>query len=204
MINNPVKFFEQPNIIRQRELNNRNFSIISSNCVAGLIYHELNQRFLSPTINLDIQPHDFLKLVTNLRYYLTEAELVEISNSGYPYPVGQLGAGTQAIRLFFIHYADFQTAKLKWQERSQRVNYNNLYFILADCDGTSLADLQRFDQLTNSHKVILTGQPYPEIDSAFCITNCNDQGRLADWYLSDNYLGKRKFEQFNYVDFLNQ
>lgn len=204
MVKNPIKFFEQPNIIRQQELNNRDFSIISSNCVAGVIYHELNQQFRSPTINLDIRPHDFLKLVTNLRFYLTQAELVEINNTGYPYPVGQLGNGNQAIRLFFIHYADFETAKLKWQQRCQRVNYDNLYLILADCDGTSLADLQRFDQLSNPHKVILTGQPYLKIASAFYIANCNDQGRLADWYNSDNYLGKRKFERFDYVDFLNQ
>lgn len=29
-----------------------NFSIISSNCVGGVITHELGKRFLSPTINL--------------------------------------------------------------------------------------------------------------------------------------------------------
>lgn len=63
----------------QMLLRNHDFTIISSNCVGGIIYHELGERFLSPTINLWFEPNDFLKFASNFDFYLSQ-DLIEIVN----------------------------------------------------------------------------------------------------------------------------
>lgn len=36
----------------RHKLKNENFTIISNNCIAGVLYKDLNKKFNSPTINL--------------------------------------------------------------------------------------------------------------------------------------------------------
>ena len=74
-----------------------NVSLISQNCVGGIIYHDANQRFLSPTVNLYILPKDFIKFVNNLDYYLSLTPKVKM---GKAYPIGTLGD----IKINFMHY----------------------------------------------------------------------------------------------------
>ena len=45
-----------------------NVRIVSSNCIGGILYNELGLEFLSPTINLTIEP--FGKFCSKLDYYL--------------------------------------------------------------------------------------------------------------------------------------
>ena len=60
------KFINKPN---RKKLKNKNPSIISSNCNGGFIYHDLNLKFFSPTINLFFYPKDYIKFIANLEYY---------------------------------------------------------------------------------------------------------------------------------------
>ncbi|KXA40887.1 hypothetical protein HMPREF3226_00932 [Prevotella corporis] len=46
-------------------------------------------RFNSPTINLNIQPKDFIKFVRNLKDYM-RCELEEIHDASVDFPVGHL------------------------------------------------------------------------------------------------------------------
>lgn len=52
------------NIVKKykKNIQNKNFTIISSNCIGGLIYHDLGMQFKSPTINMYIKANDFIKL----------------------------------------------------------------------------------------------------------------------------------------------
>ena len=54
----------------RKRLVNKDFTIIASNCTAGILYHELGLKFLSPTINLYMEGDDFVKFCTNINYYL--------------------------------------------------------------------------------------------------------------------------------------
>ena len=45
-----------------------NISFISQNCIGGIIYHDMEQKFLTPTINLYLMANDFVKFVENLEY----------------------------------------------------------------------------------------------------------------------------------------
>ena len=55
----------------RKKLKIDNFSIISNNCIGGVIYNDLGKKFLSPTVNLYIKPTDFIKFLENMEYYLS-------------------------------------------------------------------------------------------------------------------------------------
>ena len=113
-----------------REKNqNKNPTIISNNCIAGIIYHNLGLKFFSPTINLYISGWDYILFVENLEDYL-KCELIEKKNSGKDFPVGiLLGGEIEDIEINFLHYKTFQQAEEAWNKRKQRVNFDNLFFI---------------------------------------------------------------------------
>lgn len=181
-------------------LTNMNPTIISSNCIGGVIMHDLNLQFLSPTINLFIPPTDYLKMVTDLHKYMSaDAHLFESDpKPGISYPIGRL----LDIEIHFMHYSTFELAKSKWIERSKRIEWNNIFLIMTDRDGCTYENMVQFDRLPY-RKVIFTCRPYPEIKSSFVIKsseNANCVGVLSE---KKNIFGKRFVDNFDYVSFLN-
>lgn len=80
-------------------------------------------------------------------------ELVEIQTD-YSYPVGLL----KDIKIYFQHYANFQEAKAKWEERIKRIHWDNLYIMMVQreaCDDNMVA---LFNNLPYKHKVIFTAK----------------------------------------------
>jgi uncharacterized protein (DUF1919 family) len=109
----------------RKKLHNHNFTIISQNCIGGVFYHDMQQKFASPTINLYIQQPDFIRFVMNLKYYMScELEM----RWGEEYPIGVL----DDIRVDFMHYDTCQDAKLAWDRRKKRINYKNIVVISTD------------------------------------------------------------------------
>ena len=119
----------------RNRLRNENITIISANCVGGVIYHDLGLKFNSPTVNLYFNASDYVKFVSNLTYYL-QCELKEI-DSEFDYPCALCGD----IVLHMVHYQNFEEGKKKWEERIKRINYENLYFIMVDRDGCEEKDI---------------------------------------------------------------
>lgn len=180
-------------------LKNSDFSIISNHCIGGIIYHDLGEKFLSPTVNLKILPDDFIKFIENLEYYL--ALSIEKVESDLKYPVGKLGD----ITIYFVHYKSFDQAVSKWNERKKRINFDNIYYIMTVCDGCADETLSRFDKI-NGHKVVFANESHPDIKS--CHWARLDSGKPLPGYISDiiNVFGKRAFQcnGFDYIKFLNQ
>lgn len=189
-----------PNRIR---LKNKTFSIISSNCLGGLICSNLNIRFNSPTINLLIKPADFVKFLSNLKFYL-DCDVEEIKVQGIDYPVGKLGGGD--VLLHFVHYKSFEEAKQKWNTRKQRINFDNIFVIMAQRNGCTYEDLKAFDKLEFKNKVVFTAKEYPEINSAYVLLGRDpkdeDVGDLPGY--KNRRFGKRWIDDFDYVSFLNR
>lgn len=185
----------------RKKLVNKNFSIICCNCIGGIIYHELDQPFLSPTINLFMKPDHFIKFVSNLTFYLNQSITPPEFDEALPYPVGLLND----IKLYFVHYPTLKSAIEKWEERKQRINFSNLYFIMVERDQCSLADLLAFDQLPYEHKIVFTHKPYPQIASSYHIPGSADGSQVRDLtaYLG-KLTGKRWIDKFDYVTWLNQ
>ncbi len=84
-------------------------SIISMNCIGGVLYHDCGQKFLSPTVNLFFMPSDFIKFVNNLDYYLSITQNVVM---GDKYPVGIL----DDIKIYFMHYDNCEIALAKCED----------------------------------------------------------------------------------------
>ena len=111
----------------RNRLKNKDFSLFSPNCYAGLIYHRLGLQFKSPTINMLFpSKKEYLKFVSDLKRYLSY-ELVESKDERFPYPVGMIGD----VELVFNHYKSFDEAKNAWNKRKQRINFDNIFTQIA-------------------------------------------------------------------------
>ena len=79
-----------------------------------------------------------------------------------PYPIGVLGDN---IEIQFSHYATEEEAAEKWARRSQRINFDRLYFMFSDRDGVTPEQIERYARLPFERKVFLSSKPtsYPEM-----------------------------------------
>ncbi len=88
---------------KPRRLKNTDFTIISSNCVGTIIYHDMGLPFLTPTINLTISMRDLVKMAGNLRWYMDQ-ELVEVRTRRRM--SAQVYWGRYPVN--FVHYGTFR------------------------------------------------------------------------------------------------
>lgn len=175
-------------------------SIIANNCIGGYIYHYLNQRFDSPTINLFILPQDYIKMLKDFdKYFDSDAEITEVETSK-PYPVADI----YGCKIHFMHYDTFENAVNKWRERCGRINKDSLYIVMTDRDGCTLKDMQDFDALEFKHKVLFTCREHKDVTSAFYIRGFESQESVGQLQETMSITGKRYIDQFDYVSFLNQ
>ena len=185
--------------LKKRKLRNYNPTIISSNCNGGIIYHDLNLPFNSPTINLSMDTDDFIKLVSNMKYYLGQ-EIVEIEDKNYQFPCGML----DDIKIRFNHYDTFEEAVYKWNERKKRINWDNIYIMGIDGDKASYSSLKKFDKLPYKNKVIFTHRDYPEIKSSYKTSGFEDKDEVGVLiYFKKKFFIRRYLDDFDYVSFLN-
>lgn len=192
----------------QKRLKNREFSLITNDCVGGVICHNLNMPFLSPTVNLWMTAEDYLVFLSDLPYFLS-CPVEEIHEEGINYPIGLLRKGTETVKLFFMHYECFEQAVEKWTSRAKRVLFDRLYIILDyPADQASEAQQEqikeRFQKLPYPNKVMLTKSSglhgadivnlpfYEHFTPGLILKRRND--RTVKRYLDD----------FDYVGFLNR
>lgn len=152
----------------------------------------------------------------NIHYYLT-LPLIEVPyDERIGYPVAMLGD----IVLYCKHYRNFDDEKESWKRRQTRIDWEHIYFIMADRDlippstfnkpiyACDEETIQRFDSLPFKNKVcIVKNSIYSERYASCrrllkgCDKNC--VGILTDIM---NITGKRMYqyvEDFDYIQFLN-
>lgn len=184
----------------RKRLISKSRTIISNNCVGGYLYHNLGLKFESPTINLFIEPEDYLKMVLDIdKYFDPEAEITEVLGVK-EYPVGRI----YDCNVYFMHYKSFDEAVRKWRERCGRINKNSLYFTMTDREGCTVYHIRAFDALPYENKVFFSHVPIPEIKSAFYIKGFEKENCVGNLQEKMNMTGKRYLDQFDYVDFLNR
>lgn len=187
----------------RKRLKNRSFSLVTNNCIGGIISHDMHLRFLSPTVNLSFANDGFLLFCRHLVYYLSIPVEEVVSDKGYP--VGVLKGEYGDIFLYFMHYDSFLEAKQKWEERALRVDIENL-FIIMEAQKCEESILHQFDELDFPNKVILTDGHHPEIHSSFPVEDgFYDKDYLNGKILSYPKLGLRRYlDRFDYVSFFNK
>lgn len=188
--------------LNKQRLTNKNFTIISNDCWGGVLYKELNLPYLSPFVGLMIMAPCYIKILANLKEYL-QTSLQFKQNSVYPklnqlreteqkfYPIGLL----KNAEIHFFHYQNETEAKIKWQRRLKRVNWNNLFIkFSADKDECTLTEMQQFQFIAYPQKLCLTANYYPNFQDNFV-------------WLKEGYDGgamyKKTLKYFDVIDWLN-
>lgn len=184
-------------------LRTNDVTIISANCNGGIVSHDLGLQFRSPTVNLFIPAEDFIKFCENLPHYLSIDTMVECVDpavtKGVSYPVAYLGD----ILLFLVHYSSVEEAQRIWNQRKQRINWNNIAIMATDRDGMTDELKDRFERLPY-RKVMLTHLPDDKHPSCFYIAGYEKDDCVGIVTDHNNWTGTRPIDQFDYVGFLNE
>ena len=134
---------------KYRQLQNSRLSIIAKHCFGSLIYHLMSLPFLTPFIDMGIRnDNEYITLLRNLRSYIMQPLVLEGSSlqSNICYPICKL----VDVNIHMSHYNNFEVAFAKWNERKQRINFDNL-FIEMFTENKEIAE--QFDALPYAKKV---------------------------------------------------
>lgn len=199
-------FIKNANLLAQarryamrRRLRNREFTLIASNCIGGIIYHELGVRFYSPTINLRIDSDQFARFVLRMDDYLgKELNFIPTEESC---PVAMLGD----IKIYFTHYKTAEDARQKWEERKNRIRRDNLFIVFNDRDGISEADMAALCQVKCRGMVMFSAKRRPEVSYALYMDRYDGQPCVGNVLEKSPLSGRRVYERyFDYVKWLNE
>ena len=186
-------------------LNSRDekFSIICNNCLGGFIYQYYNLEYRTPTLGLFILAEDYIKFLSNIKFYLSKKlEFINSKDSihyeefkdvkiSIEFPIGRL----YDIEIYFLHYKDQEEALEKWTRRVNKINWEDLIIILAENETCNYEILKEFDALPFKNKVCFTKEYYPEIKSSCCLEEMKEPKRLWDV--------ETIFKHFNLTEFIN-
>ncbi len=181
------------------KLRNKDFTILCSNCIGGVIYNLLGAEFLSPTVNLWINQQDFVRLCCDLPRYM-EAPLCFLeTDRGYPV------ARCADITIYFNHDQNRTEAEAKWERRKKRIRYDNLYIILYYGDGLTKEMLQKLESVNCKNKVVLSpadpGFQLPYLK----VFHPSGESLLAQRGMDQDLWGMQTIlKQFDFVSFLNE
>ena len=195
--------------LRRLLLNNKDFSIISNNCWGGICYEYFGMRKDSPTIGLWFFAEDYIKFVSNLKYYLSlemiiinpkeakcYSKLIEMkSTDGL---VGVLGD----IEISLLHYHDPEIALKKWNRRVKRINYDNLILKFSYMNGCTYDLLKDFDELdlskisSNYKKIMFVPKPMPEFKSSIYVKGFEGSGQISN----DTFVFNQYFDLFRFLN----
>lgn len=181
----------------QARLKNKNFSLISNNCIGGITCSDLVQPFNSPTVGCFFYSDCYLKFCENLKHYLS-LELEQATSSkyidSYPYILGKLGD----IEIHFIHDSSFAEVKEKWERRKKRVDFDNLFFVMSDRDICDEGDIERFLRLDDGKSVFFGARKRSNLDN---FIHCyNEKGEITTQFFAMYRVHEKYFDM---VEWLN-
>lgn len=188
--------------LERRRLTNHNFTIFSQNCIGSIWYHDLGERFCSPTINMKFKPDDFVKFLSNLKHYL-DAPIEFETTDTKPYPVGYI----DDVFVEFVHYHTKEEVVRKWSERKKRIDWNNMCVIACE-GGMSDKALKEYIELPFCNKILFTsastGDEINGVKRVYCPWFNDSNGVDARLLNFCSITGKRYYNNLiDYVDFLN-
>lgn len=187
---------------RNKRLKSFDFSIISNNCFAGIIYQYLGLKYNTPTIGLYFYPDEYIKFLKKFDYYI-EKELKFIKPNQSKYYDKLLTDNNQNaiigllddVEIVFLHYKSEQEAAEKWARRVKRLS-KNIIFKFNDQNGCSLQNIEEFNSLPYKNKIVFTSNSYPNINSNIVIKKYKKLKCIKeDYYSCHRYI--------NMIDYIN-
>ena len=191
-------------VINNKRLRNKNFTIISNNCWAGIFYRNNNLEYLSPTLGLFFMAEDYIKFIYNIKHYINE-ELTFISlddskykdylkKLNYNSPIGKI----EDIEIMFLHYETEKEVKEKWNRRKQRINWDNIIYKFSDQNMCTYEHIKRFNEFNAKNKILFTTRKYEGINSIQI-----KEFSKSECVLDDIKTYKKYFNIYKYLNNLN-
>ena len=196
--------------ILKKSIRKKHITIISQNCIGGVIYNMLGMKFMSPTINLYINGEDFVKLIESPKYYFSITpkpfieNYVEPTNKKICFPLIKVGDLT----IYCRHYRNCEDAIDAWNRRRKRIDFNNIYVIATswnllekkalikrvnDCKYPNV--IFTYDKYIYSNCVHLKGNKWKKDERGFvkpALPNYSENGYIRNFE-----------EQFDFVKWIN-
>lgn len=166
-------------------------SIISQNCIGGVLMHEYNMKFLTPTINCYMSMPDFVSFCENLSDNLC-VDLQECDENA-AFSIANLNE----LRIMGVHYKTFDEFREAWNKRKQRVNLDKNLLIMTDRDGFTEKLLPRIAKLPYE-KVLFSHIEYPEYNFICKIPGFENEKTVGS---ATDYIGLSGKRLYSYCDF---
>ena len=184
----------------RREIRNTTVSLLCPNCMGGLLLHDLGMQFRSPTVNLMMEQRDFVKFVLHMEQYL-EQDFAFFKHPALTCPCAKLGD----ITVHFTHYQDPEQAARKWHERAKRLDRDNTFVVLAECDGLTKEDILSLKDLPVRGLLVFTSKDYPDIPYALRCPIIKKDGEVGNLLTISPWDGLRGYERyFDFVKWFNE
>lgn len=117
----------------RKKLPFEDFTLLSQNCLGGVIYSDYGLEFASPTVNMYIEGEHFARLCEDFGHYISIAPkpLEEVYEDPVDPSISYPLISVDDVILHCMHYASCAEAIEAWVRRSSRVNLNKV-FVLAN------------------------------------------------------------------------
>lgn len=184
----------------KKKLVNKDPTIISSNCIGGILSHDLGLQFRSPTVNLFMTAEDYINFIENLAFYIS-MPFTDFDVTTKPFPIGKLGD----ISVYFVHYKTVDECVEKWNARKDRIDFDNIFVTMTDrnCESNLDVIIDRFQKLPYN-KVFFSHKPYPNHDCVVYIPGFEKDGKVGELNKFVDFYGNRYYEKyFDCVNWLN-
>lgn len=188
-------------VINNSRIKNKNVTIISNNCWAGIFYRNNNLEYLSPTLGLFFMAEEYIKFIYNIRDYINQdIEFISIEQSkyksylkklNYKSPIGKI----KDVEIMFLHYENEDEAREKWNRRKTRINWNNIIYKFSDQNMCTYEHLKRFQEFEAKNKICFTTRKYEGLDT----TQIKDYEKCEN--VGDDIKSYKKY--FNIYEFIN-
>ena len=187
-------------------------SLVSNNCVAGAISHDLELQHCSPTVSLQILPEEYPKFCKFIEDYL-KTDLVEYKKEDLSewhrdclinmygeipdYPLATCGD----ILIVLRHYNSYEEGRECWNARKIRFNSKQVGFLFYVMDKKYIPYMNEFIEYKLPNSVILT----QGFDVSIPVEHYRIDPERQDGFLDIAPNGRRYYEQnFNPVDWVKR
>lgn len=179
-------------------------TFLCPNCIGGILFHDLGIQFRSPTVNLMMFQTDFAEFVLHLDDYL-ERDLIFYKDEKNTCPCAYFSGSKERINLVFTHYHTEEEAAQKWEERSKRIDRENLFVFLEERDGLTKETMLELGKIRARGLVIFTANSYPDIPYALQIKKYASDGEVGNILAKNMLDDSREYEMyFDFVKWFNE
>ncbi len=176
-------FYEIKRFFIKKNVKNNNFTIISNNCWAGKCYQYLDMPYLTPTVGLYFFAPDYIKFISNLKYYLEiPLEFIDATESKYydelclRNQIKNIIARLDNVEIVFLHYKTKEEAIEKWERRKKRVNYDNIIIKFSRMNLCTEPEFEAFSKIPFTSKFFIDNRLPLKFSWQEYVESCDENG----------------------------